>query len=131
MAIGDQLLKSGNTAVVAFGVDFDEEKAPSKNPAGIPSLLGEFDPELEKRYIGSVSSRLSDWLDSRSPSALPSQTFHEWGSDEWSQGAWAMPGVGFSTKYLKELQSRHGNVLWAGAGEDPLLALDAELRRYL
>lgn len=63
MAIGDQLLKSGNAAVVAFGIDYDEEKAPSKDPAGIASLFGEFDPELEKRYVGSVSL-------SRPPSAV-------------------------------------------------------------
>jgi hypothetical protein len=51
---------------------------------------------------------------SRSPSS-PSQVYVSWSSDPYSLGgpAWWRPG--FASKYQDELQSRHGNVLFASA----------------
>lgn len=43
------------------------------------------------------------------------QILHNWGSDPFSKGgpAWWQPG--YMSKYQDELQSRHGNILFASA----------------
>lgn len=43
------------------------------------------------------------------------QYFHDWLSDPYSLAGPAWYSAGYLTKYLEELQSRHGNILMANS----------------
>ncbi|GAA5914491.1 hypothetical protein JCM6882_003039 [Rhodosporidiobolus microsporus] len=93
---GDQTLKNGNVAVVAFGAaNKGEDAAPQRDPTQIKKWLGRLHPELEENYVGSL------WM--------------PWSVDPYANGTWAMFPPEYYTKYFKELQKPHGNVLWASA----------------
>ncbi|GAA5848843.1 hypothetical protein JCM8547_006364 [Rhodosporidiobolus lusitaniae] len=95
-AFGDQNLKNGNVAVVAFGAgNTSEAEEASKHPEDIKKWVGRLHPELEQNYVGSI------WKD--------------WNQDTHAQGTWCMYGPGHYTKYFKELKKPHGNILFASA----------------
>ncbi|GAA6020298.1 hypothetical protein JCM10207_003217 [Rhodosporidiobolus poonsookiae] len=92
-AFGDQLFENGNTSVVAFGAANSVHELPSQDPTRIKRWMTAIDPEFEEHYKGSI--------------------WHEWISDELSEGHWCMSGPGWYTTYLRELQKPHGNVEFA------------------
>ncbi|GAA5839398.1 hypothetical protein JCM9279_005927 [Rhodotorula babjevae] len=94
-AFGDQTLKDGTVAVVAFGGGNSAKNQPSQDPAKIKRWLAAVDPELSEHYLSSV--------------------WHEWVADPYAQGHWCMYGPRYYTSYFKELQKPHGNVEWASA----------------
>ncbi|GAA5859400.1 hypothetical protein JCM8547_002016 [Rhodosporidiobolus lusitaniae] len=95
-AFGDQILNSGNASLVAFGAANTRAAGPIVNPEKIPSWFGEFDKDLERHFVRAV--------------------FHEWGSDPFANGTWAMASPGFNARFQKELEKpSSANVLWASA----------------
>ncbi|BGP17387.1 hypothetical protein JCM10213_002870 [Rhodosporidiobolus nylandii] len=93
-AFGDQILKNGNVAVVSFGAA-NKDHVAKERPEEIKKWLGKLHPELEEHWVGSV------WKD--------------WNEDEYANGTWAMFPPGYYTKFFKELQKPHGNVVFASS----------------
>ncbi|KAI9150863.1 putative monoamine oxidase N [Paramyrothecium foliicola] len=89
---GDGVTPKGDVHLVAFGADERPNFIPEKHPEKAVNALKQLHPMNVKRLI-----------------------FHNWSTDPWSQGgpAWWQPG--YMSKYQDELQSRHGNVLFASA----------------
>lgn len=55
---GNQTLRNGNTAVVAFSSDNKDgpvDTSPSKSPSTIPARFAEMDPELGAKVVKAVS----------------------------------------------------------------------------
>ncbi|GAA5918862.1 hypothetical protein JCM6882_002440 [Rhodosporidiobolus microsporus] len=95
-AFGDQILNSGNAALVAFGAANTPDAGPVKNADKIPLWFGEFDKDLERHFVRAI--------------------FHEWGADKFANGTWAMASPGFNSRFQHELeQPSSKNVLWASA----------------
>jgi hypothetical protein len=106
---------------VTFGAgNISEGEEARRNPDQIKKWFGRLHPELEENYVGSL------WMD--------------WNQNKFSRGTWAMCvtiaftraarrraltvlssryGPEYYTKYFKELQKPHGNVLFASAGASP------------
>ncbi|GAA5918587.1 hypothetical protein JCM6882_001901 [Rhodosporidiobolus microsporus] len=89
---GDGQVKNGNAHVVAFGADERDNFCPEEEPEKALEALQALHPMDIKRMV-----------------------FVNWNTDPYAQGgpAWWRPG--YATKYQDELQSRHGNVLFASA----------------
>ncbi|GAA6022663.1 hypothetical protein JCM10207_008572 [Rhodosporidiobolus poonsookiae] len=95
-AFGDQILNSGNASLVSFGAANTYAEGPLAIPEKIPSWFGRFDSDLERHFVRAI--------------------FHEWGSDRFAQGTWAMASPGFNSRFQHELeQPSSKNVLWASA----------------
>ncbi|GAA5917904.1 hypothetical protein JCM6882_003986 [Rhodosporidiobolus microsporus] len=83
-----------NVAVIAFGATYmGEDTATQRDPTQIKKWLGRLHPEREENYVGSL------WM--------------PWSVDPYANGTWAMFPPEYYTKYFKQLQKPHGNVLWA------------------
>ncbi|KAM0755298.1 amine oxidase [Meredithblackwellia eburnea MCA 4105] len=91
-AYGDGQVANGNAHVVAFGADQRHDFTPEKEPEKAVAALNDIHPAEVKRMV-----------------------FVNWNTDPYSQGGpgWFRPG--FATKYQAELQSPHGNILFASA----------------
>ncbi|KAH7015935.1 hypothetical protein EDB80DRAFT_833171 [Ilyonectria destructans] len=89
---GDGVLPNGDVHVVAFGADERETFVPENDAEKTIGALNKLHPMDVKRLI-----------------------LHNWSSDPFSKGgpAWWQPG--YMSKYQDELQSRHGNILFASA----------------
>ena len=99
-AYGDSLTPAGNTHVVAFGAaetHLDQSSIPDLRKA-VQEIL----PGIESEYHVSADS-------------IQRIVYHDWVKDPYARGAWCVFSTGFATKYLKILQERHGNVIFAGA----------------
>ncbi|CEL00657.1 Putative Monoamine oxidase N [Aspergillus calidoustus] len=69
---------------------------------------GKLDPLKEPERLETALQRFH-------PMKIKKMLFHDWLSDPYSQAGPAWYRTGFLTKYLAELQKRHGNVLMANA----------------
>ncbi|KAJ5640568.1 hypothetical protein N7528_000193 [Penicillium herquei] len=92
LGFGDGVTTQGNSHITAFG--------------GKEHALFTSNPDL-----GNIHKALQ----SLHPMDIQRLVFHDWNSDQFSQGGpcWWMPG--FMTRYQEELQARHGNVFFASA----------------
>ncbi|KAI9927548.1 hypothetical protein ASPWEDRAFT_186881 [Aspergillus wentii DTO 134E9] len=89
---GDGVTPNGNAHIVGFGKDERDTFVPERDPEKIIDSFQKLHPMEVQKMI-----------------------FHNWITDPWSQGgpAWWTPG--YMSRYQDELQSRHGNVLFASA----------------
>ncbi|OJJ75771.1 hypothetical protein ASPBRDRAFT_51486 [Aspergillus brasiliensis CBS 101740] len=89
---GDGVTENGNAHIVGFGKDERDTYVPERDPERTVDAFKKLHPMEVKKMI-----------------------FHNWITDPWSLGgpAWWRPE--YMTKYQEELQSRHGNVLFASA----------------
>ncbi|KAJ5732636.1 hypothetical protein N7493_004117 [Penicillium malachiteum] len=92
LGFGDGLTTQGNSHITAFG--------------GKEHSLFTPNPDLDNIHKA---------LQSLHPMDIQRLVFHDWNSDQLSQGGpcWWMPG--FMTRYQEELQASHGNVFFASA----------------
>lgn len=81
-----------STRITSFAGDNRGKLDPTKEPERLETALQRFHPMKINKVI-----------------------FHDWLSDPYSQAGPAWYRTGYLTKYLAELQSRHGNVLMANA----------------
>ncbi|CAH0024412.1 unnamed protein product, partial [Clonostachys rhizophaga] len=88
----DGVLPNGDVHIVAFGKDDRETFIPENDANKTIDALNDLHPMHVKRLL-----------------------LHNWSTDPYSQGgpAWWRPG--YMSKYQDELQSRHGNILFASA----------------
>ncbi|CAI6013947.1 unnamed protein product [Clonostachys chloroleuca] len=88
----DGVLPNGDVHIVAFGKDDRETFIPENDANKTIDALNGLHPMHVKRLL-----------------------LHNWSTDPYSQGgpAWWRPG--YMSKYQDELQSRHGNILFASA----------------
>lgn len=90
---GDGFCAGGkSTRITSFAGDNRGKLNPLKEPERLETALKRFHPMEIKKVV-----------------------FHDWLSDPYSLAGPAWYRVGFLTKYLAELQSRHGNVMMANA----------------
>lgn len=90
---GDGFCAGGKTTrITSFAGDLRGILDPKKEPERLEIALQRFHP-MEIRKI----------------------LFHDWISDPYAKAGPAFYGPGYITKYLAELQKRHGNVLFANA----------------
>ncbi|KAJ5097069.1 amine oxidase [Penicillium angulare] len=89
---GDGVTENGNAHIVGFGKDERATYVPEHHPEKTIDAFEKLHPMKVKKMV-----------------------FHNWITDPWSRGgpAWWTPE--YMTKYQDELQSRHGNVLFASA----------------
>ena len=80
------------TRITSFAGDNRGKLDPTKEPERIETALQRFHPMNIKKVL-----------------------FHDWLSDPYSQAGPAWYRTGYLTKYLSELQKRHGNVLMANS----------------
>ncbi|KAJ5585649.1 hypothetical protein N7450_005436 [Penicillium hetheringtonii] len=81
-----------STRITSFAGDNRGKLDPLKEPERLETALQRFHPMRIKKVI-----------------------FHDWVSDPYARAGAAWYRAGFLTKYLTELQKRHGNVLMANA----------------
>lgn len=90
---GDGFCNGGkSTRITSFAGDNRGKLDPTKQPERLETALKRFHPMDIKKII-----------------------FHDWLSDPYSMAGPAWYRAGYLTKYLEELQKRHGNVLMANA----------------
>lgn len=90
---GDGFCAGGkSTRITSFAGDNRGRLDPLKEPERLETALQRFHPMQIKKVV-----------------------FHDWVSDPYAKAGAAWYSAGFLTKYLAELQKRHGNVLMANA----------------
>ena len=90
---GDGFCADGtSTRITSFAGDNRGKLDPIKEPEKLETALKRFHPMTIKKIL-----------------------FHDWISDPYAMAGPAWYSAGYLTKYLAELQSRHGNVLMANA----------------
>ncbi|PCG90294.1 Flavin amine oxidase [Penicillium occitanis (nom. inval.)] len=90
---GDGFCAGGkSTRITSFAGDNRGKLDPLKEPERLETALQRFHPMKIKKVV-----------------------FHDWVSDPYAKAGAAWYRAGFLTKYLAELQKRHGNVLMANA----------------
>jgi hypothetical protein len=90
---GDGFCAGGqSTRITSFAGDNRGKLDPLKEPERLETALQRFHPMQIKKVV-----------------------FHDWVSDPYAKAGAAWYRAGFLTKYLAELQKRHGNILMANA----------------
>ncbi|OOQ91760.1 Monoamine oxidase N [Penicillium brasilianum] len=91
---GDGTTPAGNTHLVAFG-------------SSLPGV--HLDPEQDIEVTKKAFEAFHPGMN------VQKLVFHNWHKDEFAQGAWEWLRPGMTTKYLKALRERHGNVFFASS----------------
>lgn len=91
-----------------YGDGFCADKRSTRITSFAGDNRGKLDPKKEPERIETALQRFH-------PMKIKKVLFHDWLSDPYSQAGPAWYRTGYLTKYLAELQKRHGNVIMANS----------------